>query len=282
MNKPINLFKLPDGNWLTNVDLEKILHDIKADDCDVLYIHSALNFGLPNPKLKTKELLSIILETIENLGVATICMPTFTFSFCNGKDYDPIKSKSKMGALNEFFRKQEGVIRSLDPLMSVAVKGENQGLAYNVGSHSISSGSTFDMIHHTDNVKFLMIGPRIGFCLTFMHYLEWLYSVDYRYIRSFRGAVKTEDGEKIVEQDLFVRYAGVIANTKSYDYEDMMVADGVAQRVKVGDGFISTVNEKIATEYYRKCLEIDPHFFVDIDFSKKDKTFILDHEMVAL
>lgn len=76
-------------------------------------------FGTPNPNLKRKELLGEIYETLLTLKVSTICMPTFTFSFCNGKDYDPRHSGSKMGALNEYFRKQDGVIRSVDPLMSV-------------------------------------------------------------------------------------------------------------------------------------------------------------------
>lgn len=282
MKNPVKLFLLPDNRWLTDDDLERILRDIEADKCDVLYIHSALNFGIPNQELKQKELLGIILDVIERLGVPTLCMPTYTFSFCNGKDYDPQKSKSKMGALNEFFRKQDGVIRSLDPLMSVAIKGKNTDLAMRVGSHSISSNSTFDMIHHCENVKFLLLGPRIGFCLTYMHYLEWLFSVDYRYIRSFRGNIICGDETMSVEQDLFVRYSGVEPNTKSYDYEDLMVSEGVAKRVPVGNGYISIVDEKTATSYYRKCLDIDPHFFVEVDNSKKDRTYKPLHEVIAL
>lgn len=282
MNESSKLFQLPDSDWLTEDSLEAILRKVGAHECDVLYIHSELNFGKINPKMKSKQVLDAILRVIERLEVPTIVMPTYTFSFCNGKTYNPKTSKSRMGALNEHFRKQPGVVRSLDPLMSVAVKGDNLSFATNVSTHSISDQSTFDMIHHTPNVKFLMLGPRIGFCLTFMHYLEWLFSVDYRYIRHFRGLVETEDGQYSVDQDLFVRYAGVEANTKSYDYEDMMVRDGVARRVSVGDGFITTVDETVATAYYRKCLEIDPHFFVEVDNSKKDKTFVLTHEMVAL
>lgn len=282
MNHSIPLFQLTDGRWLTDDDLENYLRQVEADKCEVLFIHSELNFGTPNIKIRPKKLLEIIIGVIDRLNVPTICMPTYTFSFCNNRVYNPETSKSHMGALNEYFRKQDGVVRSLDPLMSVAVKGKNKGLALNVSPHSISSGSTFDIIHHTDNVKFLLIGPRIGFCLTYMHYLEWLFSVDYRYIRNFRGVIQIGNAESIIDQDLFVRYAGVTANTKSYDYENMMVESGAAKRIAVGNGFISAVDEPFAVEFYRKCLEKDPHFFVDIDLSKKDKTFKLEHEMVAL
>lgn len=282
MSQNINLFQLNDSSWFSDHDFEEILRKINAHECDVLYIHSALNFGKPNPDLKPKQLLQTMLDVIARLDVPTIVMPTFTFSFCNGKPYNPEASKSKMGALNEFFRKQEGVVRSLDPLMSVAVKGENKSLALNVSTHSIGAGSTFDMIHHTDRVKFLLIGPRIGFCLTYMHYLEWLFSVDYRYVRNFRGVVEHGGEKTVVDQDLFVRYTGVTPNSNSYEYEEMMVAAGEAKRIKLGDGFISAVDEHTATEYYRKCLSINPHFFANINYSIKDKTFKLEKEMVAL
>lgn len=277
-----NLFKTEDGNWISDVQIRESLMDMGAHDCDVLYIHSALNFGLPNMEIKNGQLLKCLLDTIELLNVPTVVMPTFTFSFCNGKSYDPLTSKSRMGALNEFFRKQDGVIRSNDPLMSVALKGKDTYLATNVGTHSISDGSTFDMIHHKSGVKFLFIGPRIGDCLTYMHYLEWLFDVDYRYIRHFIGEIIDNGTTKTIDQDLFVRYNGVFANDASYKYEDWMVEEKAAKRIKLGNGFLSIVGEKDATNYYKKCLEIDPHYFIEIKNNIKDKTFKLNNEMVAL
>lgn len=277
-----NLFKTENGSWISDNLIKDKLTNMGAHDCDVLYIHSALNFGLPNMEIKNRQLLQCVLDIIESLNVPTIVMPTFTFSFCNGKSYDPSTSKSRMGALNEFFRKQKDVIRSKDPLMSVAIKGEDTSLATNVGNHSISDGSTFDMIHHKSGVKFLFLGPRIGDCLTYMHYLEWLFDVDYRYIRHFIGNVIDGGTTRKVDQDLFVRYNGVFANDASYKYEDLMVEAKAALRERLGNGFLSIVGEKEATNYYKKCLEIDPHYFVDIKNDIKDKTFKLDHEMVAL
>lgn len=278
----IKLFKDPYNNWITTDSLYALLQEMGAHDCEVLFVHSALNFGTPNPELKTKELLGEILNVFRDLKVPTLCMPTFTFSFCNGKGYDPRTSKSQMGALNEFFRKQEGVIRSSDPLMSVALEGQNTRLVTEVGHHSIGENSTYDMLHHRDGVKFLFFGPRIGDCFTFMHYLEWLYEVDYRYSRTFRGIVKENGEESIQEYDLFVRYNGVIPNNKSFTYEDWMVNQGAAIRSKLGGGYVSLVSEKDGTKYYRECLIKNPHYFVDVISSIKDRTFIIDKEMVAL
>ena len=280
----VNLFLAKDGKWVTNKSMIETLLSLGADKCDILYIHTSLSFGTPNPDLKKKAMLGELLNVIKELGVKTVCMPTFTFSFCNGLDYNPATSASRMGVLNEFFRKQEGVIRSADPLMSVALMGEDRDLVTGVGHVSCGENSTFDKLRHRDNVKFLFLGPKIGDCLTYMHYMEWLYSVDYRYNRVFRGNVTIGDKTSVEEYALFVRYKSVIPNTVSYDYEQKMYDNGTAFVAKCGDGTISIVDEKNASTEYKKCLDENPYYFVDFENGVfvKDKTFKLDHEMVAM
>lgn len=280
----VNLFLAKDGKWVTNKSMIETLLSLEADKCDILYIHTSLSFGTPNPDLKKKAMLGELLNVIKELGVKTVCMPTFTFSFCNGLDYNPATSSSRMGVLNEFFRKQEGVIRSADPLMSVALMGEDKDLVTGVGHVSCGENSTFDKLRHRDNVKFLFLGPKIGDCLTYMHYMEWLYSVDYRYNRVFRGNVTIGEKTSVEEYSLFVRYNSVVPNTASYDYEQKMYDNGTAFVAKCGDGTISIVSEKNASVEYKKCLDENPYYFVDFenDIFVKDKTFKLDHEMVAM
>ena len=280
----VNLFFAKNGQWVTNKSMLETLFSIGADKCDILYIHTALSFGQPNPQLKKSALLNELLNVIKALGVRTVCMPTFTFSFCNGLDYNPACSASRMGVLNEFFRKQEGVIRSADPLMSVALMGEDKDLVTGIGHVSCGENSTFDKLRHRDNVKFLFLGPKIGDCLTYMHYMEWLYSVDYRYNRIFRGNVTIGDKTTIEEYALFVRYKSVLPNAASYVYEQKMYDNGTAYMASCGDGTISMVDEKSASIEYKKCLDENPYYFVEFENGVfvKDKSFKLDHEMVAM
>jgi aminoglycoside 3-N-acetyltransferase len=280
----INLFLAKDGKWVTNKSIVEALLSIGADKCDILYIHTSLSFGQPNPQLKKTVLLAELLNVIKALGVKTVCMPTFTFSFCNSKDYNPATSASRMGVLNEYFRKQEGIIRSLDPLMSVALMGEDKDLVTGVGHVSCGDNSTFDKLRHRDNVKFLFLGPKIGDCLTYMHYMEWLFSVDYRYNRIFRGNVVVDGKLSIEEYSLFVRYNSVIPNTASYVYEQKMYDNGTAFISKCGDGIISIVDEQNASIEYKKCLDENPYYFINFTNGvfNKDKTFKIDHEMVAM
>lgn len=280
----VDLFYAKNGQKVTNKTMLDSLLSIEADKCDTLYIHTALSFGQPNPNLKKSVMLNELLNVIKALGVRTICMPTFTFSFCNGMDYNPATSSSRMGVLNEFFRKQAGVIRSVDPLMSVALLGEDKDLVTGIGHVSCGENSTFDKLRHRDGVKFLFFGPKIGDCLTYMHYLEWLYSVDYRYNRVFHGNVTIGDKSVMEEYILFVRYKSVIPNVASYVYEQKMYDNGTALITPCGDGTISIVDEKNASVEYKKCLDENPYYFVDFENGVfvKDKTFKLDHEMVAL
>lgn len=282
--KEINLFRDKDGIWLSNKNLLENLLKIGADKCEILYIHSSLSFGVPNPDIGRTDLLNEIYKVINELNVPTVCMPTFTFSYCNHKVYDKDHSKSKMGALNEFFRKQEGVFRSNDPLLSVAVKGRDLDLALNISTHSIGDQSTFDVIRHRSGVKFLFLGTHIGDCFTYMHYLEWLYGVPYRYERRFVGTSIHLGKETRCEYDLFVRHNGVIPNKKSYEYEEAMYADGKAKIITAGDSSISIVGEEEGAVAYKQCLERDPFYFVDLPNGEflQDKTFVLSKEMVAL
>lgn len=282
--KSQTLFYDHTGKTITVADFSNALERLGAYDCDILYIHTGLNFGMPDPSLGRTELLNNLLEIIYDLNVPTLCMPTYTFSFCNGRDYDRLTSKSRMGAINEHFRMQPDVLRSKDPLMSVALRGRDMSIIEDVGIESCGKDSSFDILHRKSRVKFLFLGPKIGDCFTYMHYLEWLYGVDYRYNRSFFGRV-IENGKTINKESvLFVRYNGIAPNNGSYEYEEEMYRRGLGLKISLGNATISIVGERDAADCYKEFLEKDPYFFVDREpmFEKRDKTFILTREMVAL
>ena len=280
----VNLFQDNQGQWVTKHQIIDILCELGAEQCDTLFIHTSLNFGVPNPNLRRTVLLDELLECIKAVGVYNVLMPTFTFSFCNNRFYDVNTSSSKMGVLNEFFRKQEGVVRSVDPLMSVALMGRDLDLVKDIGHYSCGACSTYDKLRNANNVKFLMFGPKIGECMTYMHYLEWLYSVDYRYDRLFAGDVIDERGRRHEEYWLFSRYKGVTPNEGSFEYESRMYEHGTARRIVCGNSGISIVSADNAAIEYKKCLDENPYFFVDIEGGKliKDKTFITNGEVVAM
>jgi aminoglycoside 3-N-acetyltransferase len=278
----VNLFRDNTNTWVTNLDILKTLEKVGADKANILYIHTGISFGMPNPEIPKNEILQILLDTILELRVPTICVPTFTFSFCNGRAFDITNSKSKMGALNEYIRKQPAAIRSIDPLMSVALLGGDKDLATGIGHFSIGKDSTFDKLHDRKGVKFLFFGTQIGDCFTYMHYMEYALKVSYRYDRIFSGEITTPSGTYNDNYTLFVRYSNIIPGDGSYIYGDLLINSGKAKKELCGDNSIISVEEPAAFEIYAGLLKKDPSYFLaPSSIYDYDKTFIAK-DMVAL
>lgn len=268
---------------VTTSSFRNALLSSHAHEADVLYVHSGLKFGQPAKGLSRTDLLSDLVDTILGLGVKTVCMPTFTFSFCNGENYDIQKSKSSMGALNEHFRKRSDVTRSADPLMSVAAFGKDLDLVQDLGIQSTGKDSNFDKLDSRSNVKFLFLGVHPGDCFTYMHYLEWRAGVPYRYDRDFTGDVVDNEVSTTITKKLFVRYNGVVPNDASYTYGDLLLERGDLTKVSVGDSSLSCVSLEPARELYLSLLSDNPNYFITepFDAARVTATFSA-HNMVAL
>jgi aminoglycoside 3-N-acetyltransferase len=241
--KTVNLFRSGDGSWVTSATLLAILEKIKASEASVLYIHSGLNFGAPNPDLGRKELLGHLYGLIASLGVPTICFPTFTFSFCNGEDYNVQTSRSKMGALNEYVRGLPETVRSEDPLMSSVVVGQDHDLVHNLGKDSIGANSTFDKLHHRGSgVKFLFFGVTVSDCFTYTHYVEERLNTPYRYSRAFTGRITNGSRSWQDTYRLFVRYRGVVPSSSGLLESDLLLR-GLLQKEACGEASIACLDE---------------------------------------
>lgn len=279
----VKLFLGSDGDWVSNSHLLRTLEAVGAHESDILYIHSELSFGQPNPELGRRGLLEALLETLQALQVPTLCFPTFTFSFCNGRDYNVQTSKSKMGALNEFVRKQTNAVRSIDPLMSTTVLGKDRHLAENIGHHSIGDSCTFDKLHlYAGTVNFLFLGVSLGKCFTYMHYIEEREKVPYRYNREFSGMIT--DGESTYEDtySLFVRYKGVLPNPNS-SVEDDVLRKGLLKKAVIGDSSVSCIAEKAAYSSIRDSIKADLEYIIisPSPHEKQNTSFHVEN-MVAL
>jgi len=244
-------------------DLKKALSQCKASDCDVLYVHSGMNFGIPNPKLRRSELLEVMADLLYNLNVKTLILPTYTFSFCEGATFSQESSKTPMGALNEYLRANHYWKRSVDPLMSNILFGQEERLINDIGKESIGKNSTFDLLSQVDGrVKFCFLGPRIYQCFTYMHFLEWELSVPYRYDFEFTGLIRSGTTEYEDTFTLFIRDAGVEAGDGARIFENMLVEKSIATRYYLGSGAITVTDLTESRSQYCSLLEMSPSFYI--------------------
>jgi aminoglycoside 3-N-acetyltransferase len=277
----ISLFQLRDGSWITSSHLLSLLEKVRAQDARVLYMHTGLTFGAPNPGLSRRELLGHLYDVVASLGVPTLLVPTFTFSFCNGNDYGVQTSRSKMGALNEYIRKLPGAIRSVDPLMSSVLIGEDRDLVEDLGKHSIGANSTFDKLHRRGAaVKFLFVGTTVSECFTYTHYVEERLAIPYRYNRDFTGGIT--DGDRSWEDTytLFVRYKGVMPGSSGL-LESELLRRGLLRKVGCGTSSISCVDEPDGYGTIVEHLRENVSCYLDADPGDRNTEFSVDN-MVAL
>lgn len=279
--KTVNLFRSRDGSWVTNATLLTILEKIKAPEASVLYIHSGLNFGTPNPDLGRKDLLGHLYSLIASLGVPTICFPTFTFSFCNGEDFNVQTSRSKMGALNEYVRGLPDTIRSEDPLMSSILLGTDHELVLNLGKDSIGANSTFDRLHQRGSgVKFLFFGVTVSDCFTYTHYVEERLNTPYRYNRAFTGRITNGNRSWQDSYQLFVRYKGVVPSSSGLLESDLLQR-GSLQKLACGAASIACLAEPEGYGTIVEHLTANLHCYIAEDPGDRNTQFTVQN-MVAL
>lgn len=142
----------------TSDDLAVALKNLGIKKGDMICVHSNLTqFGKILPR--KNELLSGLIDVFKGLvgDEGTILVPTFTYSFCRGLDFDKKHSKTSVGALGEYFRACEGVYRNDDPIFSFAISGEKKELFKAPFSECFGKGSAFDIMYK-NGAKFVMLG----------------------------------------------------------------------------------------------------------------------------
>ncbi len=265
----LKLFQARDKSWVTYGQLVQAMRDVKADDCEVLLVHTDLSFGLLNREIKRKELVEILFDSLCELEVCTLVFPTFTFSYGNREDYDVKNTKCKMGMLNEYARKREDAVRSEDPLMSVCVIGKHKELAEVSGDKSLGEGSFFDRLHQTPNARILFFGAELYQCHTQMHYVEEKLRVPYRYDKEFTGHIIDADGN--IREDkhtLYVKYRDVLPCVPP-TFEQELMEQGLFLKKKVGDANVSSFTEKAAYEKAVEWLTRDVNCFLAEPYDTK-------------
>lgn len=261
--------------------MKSALWAVGAADCDVLYIHTDMTFGLP--ALKRGTLLAEMLNILESLSVKTLVFPTFTFSFCNGEHFDIQNSRTPMGALNEYARKSGRGVRSADPLLSVYVLGDSLNLVNDLSDYSIGAGSNYDRLHLCGkDVKFLFFGADMRECFTYTHYMEAVIDVPYRYNKEFSGTVI--DGGINYEKTvwLYTCYANTHLTPKAVVH-DAMRQRGHLSTVGLGSGQLCCFREKNAFITIADLLTDNPLCLTDGSFDPdhKDTTYNPANERIV-
>ena len=121
------------------------------------------------------------------LPEGTIAFPTFNFDFNNGLLFDYFNTKSKMGSLTEFARLSKISYRTLNPVYSFSIIGNFQKNFFGLDNVSWYSIESPFHIFRELNFKICILDLDDNSSMTFLHYCEEYFQVEYRYYKTFSG-----------------------------------------------------------------------------------------------
>jgi aminopeptidase-like protein/aminoglycoside N3'-acetyltransferase len=159
---------------------------------DVVFSHVAMGMlGFPEEGSTEEAAFGVIYNAfMEVLGPeGTLLIPTYSYSFCNGENFNPNTTPSEVGPFTERFRKLEGVRRNLDPIFSVAGCGPRVGELFRDLPHNCFGNDCIyqRMIHIGAKICNIGVGVRYS---TFIHHVEQMEGVPYRFLKLFTGRIE--------------------------------------------------------------------------------------------
>lgn len=231
-----------EGKKIYSPDFVKALKDAGINKGDAVFVHSRVSaFGKLlsfNKNFLMQSLIESIKDAVGSEG--TIIMPTFSYSFDKNEAFDIGNTQSTVGALTEFFRKQKGVVRTSHPNHSVAVYGKRREYFAAESKDTFGKDSVFGKLYD-DNGKIIFFGAPFQSC-TFVHYIEQMHKVPYRYIKKFSGKVIISGNEHNEEISFYAKYSVFFSSFSRL--ENHLLENVIMKNIKLGAGNIMAVGCK--------------------------------------
>lgn len=159
----------------------------------------------------------------------TLLIPTFNWDFCKGIAFDYYSTPCRTGALGTAALKRDDFVRTKHPIYSFAVWGKDQKELFEQDeANSFGEKSIFDYMYRKD-AKALVVGLDAMDGLTFMHHVEQMVGVPFRFEKTFAADYTDWNRETArKEYTMYVRDLSMDAkeNTKHFSQilEDLNIS----------------------------------------------------------
>jgi aminoglycoside 3-N-acetyltransferase len=205
---------------------------------DIIVFHTDLmQVGIIDQIKPREQLLSDYWSVIQEVaGGRCLLFPTFNYGFCRDGLYDVLNDPSEVGVLNEYVRQLNPNLRTRTPVFNYCILN-NKDFSLSAVDNPFSVGSTFGkMVEY--NARIVFFGARLD-GNTFIHHVEEVVNIGYRYIKPFPGKIVMPDGsrERITLQYRVRPLDGGVV----YDWERLeneLECDGILQKQPLGNGHL--------------------------------------------
>jgi aminoglycoside 3-N-acetyltransferase len=143
------------------------------------------------------------LADLIDLSEGTIVVATSSLSLCNSDTvFDIDHTPSEVGVLTEYVRTWPDTVRSFHPFSSYAAIGKNANyICNNTSRHAYGAATPKERLLELD-ATYLSLGKPPQEITTFIHHIEMLMGVPYRYVKEFIHPV-LRDGN-VVEEPFYM------------------------------------------------------------------------------
>ena len=205
---------------------------------DDVFIHSNLGFfGLCEGVKDAESFSQVFFEAfVEVIGPdGTLIVPTFTYSGCKGEIYDPLTTPCAMGIFSDYVMNRKDSVRSADPNFSVAAVGKSAVFyTENAPANSYDQSGFFGRLLER-NAAICCLNFDAG--TTFVHFVERMINVPYRYDKKFVSPVIIDGETKTYESYHFVYSYDHPENAACFErLNEIAIASGVAKTTGLGRG----------------------------------------------
>jgi len=246
-------------------DLKKAFEKLNLKSNDNVFIFSSLgNLGILKKSKSLEDIckkLWIFLKDYFSQG--TIFVPAYSYTL--GKNllsqiviFDPNSTKPEIGPLPEFVYKQEGVVRSLDPMMSICGYGKYANYVLeNIPNNSYGPDSPFERLLEIPNAKCLTLGLDVEW-LPYIHYIDYLFRVPFRYEKLFVGIIKNKKEIKKIPWIYSVRCRLENSEPDAKPIGKLAEKQGIWKKEIVGRSFICACDLKEYFKFIKMYMEKNP------------------------
>lgn len=247
---------------LTKAELIQNFAELGLQAGDIVLVHSAYK-SLGGVEGGPQTVIDALLDLLTPEG--TLIMPTFNFDFNEGAPWDVRSTPSKMGVLTELVRLDPRAKRVFHPFYSFAIIGKQADfLTRDRYKSSYERNSVFGKLRDLD-AKIMIIGLDYTHSFTFVHHVEQMEGVDYRFIKGFSGQVTDETGRTYTDTFYMLvrdRDRGVI--TEVNPMGAVLEARGVVKTRQIGEASVKLMNANEAYKVIAEEMKRDPFLMYQI------------------
>ena len=242
---------------------QEIKDYLQDDNTTILFIHTDISKGFEVPFIAEKsKFVFQHIELLLNIN-CDVLMPVYNYDFANKKIFDVVNDISKVGVINEFFRKHYAKWQTPIPFFSVAGTGLNPIFEFSENIQVFDKTSIWEFLYN-NNSAIMYYGANFS-CTTIIHYVEEISkNLYYRYEKQFEGKIILPNKE--IKKIIVKMHVRPLNNYLEYDWvklENDLYENNIIKRFNYGLTDIKIINTKRLVDFWLQRLNEDRLYFLD-------------------